>query len=161
MVEPAGVDAAAEVVGEVALGVDGAVGLGRDGTELLDVRDGGQPLPALAFFHIPLPEYNEIWDRQLCEGHKHETICCPNFNSGFFAALRQGGDVLGTFVGHDHVNDFEGELDGIRLCYGRASGFNTYGFPGFERGARVIQLYEGQREFKTWFCLEKDEGVRG
>ena len=22
-------------------------------------QNGGQPLPALAFFHIPLPEYNE------------------------------------------------------------------------------------------------------
>jgi hypothetical protein len=121
----------------------------------------GLPLPALAFFHIPLPEYNEIWDRQLCQGEKHETICCPHFNSGFFAALREGGDVLGTFVGHDHVNDFEGELDGIRLCYGRASGFNTYGFTGFERGARVIRLREGERGFESWLRLEKDEWVTG
>jgi hypothetical protein len=123
--------------------------------------NGGQPLPALAFFHIPLPEYHEIWDKQLCQGHKHETVCCPQFNSGFFAALREGGDVMGTFVGHDHVNDFEGELDGIRLCYGRASGFNTYGFLGFERGARVIRLREGERDFETWLRLEKDEGVKG
>ena len=114
----------------------------------------GQPLPALAFFHIPFPEYNEAWDTQKCQGNKHETICCPNFNSGFFAALRQGGDVLGTFVGHDHVNDFEGELYGIRLCYGRATGFNTYGLTGFPRGARVIQLYEDKLDFKTWLSFE-------
>jgi len=123
--------------------------------------NSGQPLPALAFFHIPFPEYNDVWDKHACQGHKQEDVCCPQFNSGFFAALREGGDVLGTFVGHDHVNDFVGELDGIRLCYGRASGFNTYGLTGFERGARFIQLYEGRREFKTWLRLEKDDGVKG
>ncbi len=40
---------------------------------------------------------------------------------------------MGTFVGHDHVNDFVGDLYGIRLCYGRATGFNTYGRQGFTR----------------------------
>ncbi len=119
----------------------------------------GVRLPALAFFHIPLPEYNEVWDEHLCQGVKLEEICGPRINSGFFAALYTQGDVCGTFVGHDHVNDFEGTLHGIRLCYGRASGFNTYGRAGFARGARVIQLQEGMRDFRTWLRLEGGEVV--
>jgi 3',5'-cyclic AMP phosphodiesterase CpdA len=115
---------------------------------------GGARLPALAFFHIPLPEYEDVWGTAVCRGHRHEPVCGPSANSGFFAALLEAGDVFGTFCGHDHVNDFEGELHGIRLCYGRATGFSPYGREGFLRGARVIRLFEGERRFDTWVRLE-------
>jgi predicted MPP superfamily phosphohydrolase len=127
--------------------------------QALAAANGGEPLPALAFFHIPLSEYNEAWDLHVCYGHKFEPVCCPLINTGFYAALHEAGDVMGTFVGHDHVNDFEGELYGIRLCYGRATGFNTYGRQGFTRGARLIQLREGVRDFRTWLRLEGGEVV--
>ncbi|MEK7767717.1 MAG: metallophosphoesterase family protein, partial [bacterium] len=112
------------------------------------------PLPALAFFHIPVPEYDTVWETRPCRGVKYEAVCCPKHNSGFFAALRRGGDVLGTFVGHDHINDYDGELDGIRLCYGRGTGHNTYGKDGFPRGARLIRLREGVRAFESWLRLD-------
>ncbi len=124
----------------------------RTSRRLAAEHKGGK-LPALAFFHIPLPEYDEVWRTALCRGSRHEPVCAPSLNSGFFAALVEAGDVMGTFAGHDHVNDFEGELHGIRLCYGRASGFSPYGREGFERGARVIQLQEGERTFRTWLRL--------
>lgn len=114
---------------------------------------GAAPLPALAFFHIPLPEYDEVWRTAVCRGHRYEPVCGPSANSGLFAALLEGGDVMGTFCGHDHVNDFEGELHGIRLCYGRATGFSPYGREGFLRGARVIRLREGERGFESWMRL--------
>lgn len=120
----------------------------------------GHPLPAFAFFHIPLPEYDEVWDYHTCYGEKHEDVCAPRLNSGFFAAMHEAGDVIGTFVGHDHVNDFCGDLHGICLCYGRASGYNTYGRDGFPRGARVIQLREGERQVETWLHLEDGNIVR-
>jgi hypothetical protein len=112
-----------------------------------------QPLPALAFFHIPLPEYEEVWRRSVCRGNRGESVCGPPVNSGFFTALVEAGDVMGAFAGHDHVNDFEGELHGVRLCYGRATGYSGYGLDGFERGARVIRLQEGRRAFDTWIRL--------
>jgi hypothetical protein len=117
-------------------------------------RGRAEKLPALAFFHIPLPEYAEAWERVVCRGHRNEPVCAPALNSGFFAALVEEGDVLGTFVGHDHVNDFEGVLHGIRLCYGRATGFSPYGLDGFLRGARLVRLREGERAFETWHRLE-------
>ena len=116
--------------------------------------EAGHPLPALAFFHIPIPEYDEVWDFHTCYGVKYENVCAPRVNTGFFAALHEAGDVMGTFVGHEHINDFWGDLHGIRLCYGRATGYNTYGREGFPRGARVIQLQEGRREFETWLHLD-------
>ncbi len=115
--------------------------------------EGLPPLPALAFFHIPVNEYDEVWDTKRCLGRKYETVCPPETNGGFFAALREAGQVLGTFVGHDHINDYEGELEGIRLCYGRGGGYNCYGKDGWQKGARVIRLKEGQRRFDTWIRL--------
>ncbi|UNK18815.1 metallophosphoesterase family protein [Paenibacillus sp. N3/727] len=116
-------------------------------------------LPALAFFHIPVPEYKEVWDTQICYGHKFENICCSPVNSGLFAGLLEMGDVIGTFCGHDHINDFHGTLHGIRLCYGRATGYNTYGREGMMRGARVIRLNVGESDFNTWLRLEDDSVV--
>ena len=122
--------------------------------------EAGHTLPALAFFHIPIPEYDEVWDFHTCYGVKYENVCAPQINTGFFAAMHEAGDVMGTFVGHEHVNDFWGDLHGIRLCYGRATGYNTYGREGFPRGARVIQLQEGERQFETWLHLDDGTIVR-
>lgn len=123
-------------------------------SDRLNDGEGGNKLPALAFFHIPLPEYKEVWDTQICYGHKQEQVCSPALNSGVFAALLEMGDVIGTFCGHDHINDYMGNLYGISLCYGRASGHNTYGKEGFPRGARLIKLTEGRPGFETWLRLE-------
>ncbi|MDF2719291.1 MAG: metallophosphoesterase, partial [Paenibacillus sp.] len=122
-------------------------------SEAYRAGNGGEPLPALAFFHIPFPEYNDVWDMHTCYGVKHENVGCPRLNTGMFAAMKQMGDVMGTFVGHDHTNDYWGDLYGIRLCYGRAGGFNTVGEEPFQRGARVIRLSEGKHGFDTWIRL--------
>ncbi len=57
------------------------------------------------FFHIPLCEYDDVWNTGQCTGSKNEPVCCPIFNSGLFTALKSTGDVMGVFVGHDHTND--------------------------------------------------------
>ncbi|WP_127530386.1 metallophosphoesterase family protein [Paenibacillus kobensis] len=121
----------------------------------LQVTNGGTPVPALAFFHIPLPEYNDLWDFSIAYGINGEGVGCPRLNSGLFHAFRSRGDVSGVFVGHDHLNDYWGQLHGIRLCYGRYTGFNAYGQDGFPRGARIIQLNEDARHFSTWLHLEE------
>ncbi|MGN7360666.1 metallophosphoesterase family protein [Paenibacillus sp. SAF-054] len=125
----------------------------------LNPADQASKLPALAFFHIPVPEYQEVWDRETCYGNKYEPVCSAPVNSGLFTALLEMGDVIGTFCGHDHVNDYCGSLHGIRLCYGRATGYNTYGREGFKRGARVIRLTAGEAEFTTWLRLEDGSAV--
>lgn len=115
---------------------------------------------ALAFFHIALPEYNEVWDKHVCYGEKHEAVCCPEQNSGMFSAMLEVGNMRGTFVGHDHVDDYWGELYGVKLCFGRASGYNTYGHDGFERGARIIEITEGDTStFKSCIRLVTGEVI--
>lgn len=117
-------------------------------------NNGGNPLPALAFFHIPLPEYRVAWETEGVIGVKQEEVADSPVNSGLFAAMKEMGDVMATFVGHDHINDYIAAVDGIYLAYGRGTGYGTYGKEGFPRGARVIELIEGERQFRTWLRLE-------
>lgn len=125
-------------------------------------ENGGTPLPALAFFHIPLPEYNDAWDFHTSYGHRLDGTCSsPQFNSGFFTAMVEMGDVMGTFVGHDHANDFCSTLHGIQLCYGRSTKYISYvdneRNDHFPTGARVIRLKEGERTFDTW--IRQNDGT--
>lgn len=113
-------------------------------------------LPALAFFHIALPEYsiafNDMKNKRI--GVRYEAECSPAINTGMFAAMLESGDVMGTFVGHDHVNDYLVNYYGIGLAYGCFSGSaNTY--QRMKNGARIILLKEGERKFET-YIRERD-----
>ncbi|MBK5720434.1 metallophosphoesterase family protein [Dysgonomonas sp. Marseille-P4677] len=119
------------------------------------IENDGVPYPALAFFHIPLVEYAQMKAEKYNEliGSKDEKECNGKLNTGMFAAMRQAGDVMGTFVGHDHDNDYIGNYYDIYLAYGRFSGGNTeYNNLG-KNGCRVIELKEGQRVFSTYIRL--------
>lgn len=120
----------------------------REQSRKYSTRNGGKPLPALAFFHIPLPEYNEIAGKEGTYGIYKEKVCCPDLNSGMYTAMLECGDVMGMFTGHDHDNNYIGCLRKICLAYGYVSGRQCYGSIG--RGARVIDLFEGERHFDTY-----------
>ncbi len=120
----------------------------REQSEKLKKLNGGKVLPSLAFFHIPLPEYNEVYNTGNVMGEKNESVCSSEVNSGLFSSLIEMGDVMGVFVGHDHDNDYIGVLRNIALAYGGVSGLDAYG--SFDRGGRVIELYEGKRKFDSW-----------
>jgi predicted MPP superfamily phosphohydrolase len=111
-------------------------------------------LPSLAFFHIPLPEYKQAFENEKKKpvGQRLENECAPKLNTGMFAAFLECGDVMGTFVGHDHNNDYVAELYGIALCYGRFTGGKTT-YTDIPNGARIIQLKEGNDSFTTWIRL--------
>ncbi len=118
--------------------------------------NGGNPLPAMAFFHIPFPEYEYAMVEPEIRwvGYRWEDVSCPAINSGLFTAMLQQKDVVGVFVGHDHDSDFITKYHGIRLAYGRYSGGHTvYNHLPEGNGARVIELQEGSRDFTTWIRL--------
>ncbi len=114
----------------------------------------------LAFFHVPIPEYWEVWNFEYCKGVNNERECVTHYNDGLFSTFVRGGKMRGVFVGHDHINDYEGTLHGIRLCYGRGTGYQCYGLEGFPLGARIIELDESKDDFDTWFYLEGGQTLR-
>ena len=124
--------------------------------------NGGTPIPSLAFFHIPIPEYHEAVQNEsnFMIGTRKERACSAEVNSGLGTAMLAAGDVMATFVGHDHVNDYAVNWRGILLCYGRFTGGNTtYNDMPKGNGARVIVLTEGKREFETWIRIKGGEVI--
>lgn len=130
-------------------------------------KNGGRSLPAVALFHIPLPEYITAWNSgakgDLDEplGTSGQGISCVISSGGFAQAAAANGDVLAMTCGHDHDNDFHGVYQGISMMYGRKGGFGSYGPPDTwghrpaSEGARVIQLRrkEGRIEMESWIRL--------
>ena len=45
----------------------------------------------------------------------------------FHNQLNNRGDMIGMFVGHDHKNDFVSDYEGLKIGYGRKTGYGCYG----------------------------------
>ena len=103
------------------------------------------PKASMVFQHIPLPEYKK------CRGVEvKEPICSPDVNAGEYEILQNSGNVAGVFCGHDHKNDFLGQVGGIYLGYTPSCGFACYG-PGVDRGGRLLILREDTpMQFETY-----------
>ncbi len=113
-------------------------------------------------FHIPLAEYqyaydaswdaeNNCWrDGFNAYGECHESICYDNgpdgipVRDGFFDKMKELGTAKYVFCGHEHLNNFSIEYEGIRLTYcmkiGMGSGyrFNFSGGTEIRVGAEGI-----------------------
>jgi Calcineurin-like phosphoesterase. len=146
----------------------------------LKKENGGKPMPSLLFQHIPVPEIYDlltvvpegtegaikgyrvksknryILNSEIVAGKLLEAPCSPDKNSGEFAAWQRQGDILGAYFGHDHVNDFKGNLKGIDLGYTPGSGFFQYG-NGIYRGVRTFELDQNNLwSYKTEVLYYKD-----
>lgn len=75
-------------------------------------------------------------------------------NSPVLPTLVSMGDVKAVFIGHDHINDFCGILDGIWFCYGGGFGYHAYGKAGWPRRARII-LAELEKGRNYWTRVQR------
>ena len=111
-------------------------------------KNGGKPVPSLAFFHIPVPEYRYLNGKDDVYGsYTFSGAGSAEINSGMFTSMLDMKDMMGTFVGHDHTCDNIGLMNGVALAYGRYSGASRL---RIERGCRIIDLIEGKFEFETY-----------
>lgn len=136
----------------------------------LKASNGGEPIPAILFQHIPVQQeltgYKEVsksdqytFERdgnyyylgnEILEGRVREVPCPPNMEKDYSNQLKswkKTGDIFAAFFGHDHINDFKMNVDGIDLYQTIGAGYFTY---GLERGGRLIVLDENDpRELYT------------
>jgi len=122
--------------------------------------NGGKPLPSLAFFHIPFPEFKTAWQDKWLDvnGFIRELPGSPIYNSGLFLQMMQAGDIKAVICGHDHNSDYVQRWHGMLFMYGRFSGGDTVYNDLKPNGARIIELSEGSEEIHSWIRLYK-EGV--
>ncbi len=137
----------------------------KKSAELRDAN-GGVPVPALMFQHIPLPETLafagecEKKDASCKEGGRYyklkpgisgvmgeyPSVCEQNV--GQFEAIKRCGDVKAVVCGHDHLNNFEARLDGVDFIQTGGASFRCYG-SSKTRCVRVFELHENG-EYRTF-----------
>lgn len=133
----------------------------------LKTENGGKPVPAILFQHIPVnQEYDFLLEvsketpdaiekdgkyflpkeNAFSSGVMREGPCPPDKDRAQFESWKRTGDIFAAFFGHDHTNTFVAELDGIKLVQTLGAGYHSY---GKERGGRLIVLHENDNDFET------------
>jgi hypothetical protein len=129
--------------------------------------NGGRVVPAVLFQHIPVDEeyrcmrrakpwelYRSVkgFDKhsrhryvagETMTGYLGEGPCSPGFNEGQFDSWKRTGDVIGAFFGHDHLNDFTCEYDGVTMGQCKTAAFRCY-TDGCRSCVRMITLDENE-----------------
>ena len=138
-------------------------------SKALETLAGGK-VPSLAFQHIVVGEvYEALFHESLVDldvvtpkangkiysffpkteniqdGFLFEFPCPSEKNHGQFDAMVKGGDVLAVFSGHDHINSYTTELDGVKIINTPGATFDSYG-NDIVRGVRMITV----KEDNTW-----------
>jgi len=134
----------------------------------------GRKIPSLMFQHIVVPT---IWDAleecsketpgsvshkgayyklpENSKGVMDEAPCPPSYDNGQFKAVKERGDVMAVFFGHDHVNTYELEYEGIGLI--NTPGATTNSYCSENLGVRLITLDENKPwSFETEVCTYFD-----
>lgn len=143
-----------------------------DASNVLKAQNGGEPVPSIAFQHIVPNEaldYVRTSDTEVKNGYFNsndnkwyyldpeyvekgavlmEYPCPGTIDSMQMELFAQQGDVLGVFVGHDHVNDYiinttlkNAKGESIDIVNTPGATFSSYGNE-LERGCRIIDLNE-------------------
>ena len=94
-------------------------------------EQNGDTVNSLMFYHIPLPEVNPAWEEAknanaVIYGEKREASCPPDHDYGFFTKIKELGSTKAMFFGHDHINNFEVDYQGVKFCYGIKSTDRIY-----------------------------------
>lgn len=136
----------------------------KDTAKALSLLNGGEVVPAMSFQHIIVPEvydalgmmkipvgigewtfdgqaYLPIPNFGSFTGFLFEPPCPSHINGGQFDAWVETGDVMATFYGHDHVNDFTTTYEGIDITTVPTVGCNSYS-NDINRGVGLITLDE-------------------
>jgi predicted MPP superfamily phosphohydrolase len=124
----------------------------KNTSDTLKKTDGSR-VDGLAFFHIPIPEYMNMWNEAMTYSNKNASVSCPRVNTQAFEAFLENSSIRATFCGHDHTNDFGGNYKGVELVYGRKTGYGAKGPDGL-KGARVIKLKEKLNKSETEVEIE-------
>lgn len=128
------------------------IGWYRNHSEAFTQANGGKPVPSIAFFHIPVREYNDgVRDtgRNML-GYFAEEPCSSKYNSGLVANFKELGDVEAIVCGHDHDDDFVLKFGDMFYIYGRYSGCDTVYNNIGPSGARIFEFTEGKEGFRTY-----------
>ncbi len=159
----------------------------KNESKKLEAENGGK-VPSIAFEHIiteegvaalhpEMPSFLGALGRAFTNGNAYSILPifsriisgvileppCPSVdNEGQWDAFVERGDVLGCVFGHDHVNTFIGEYDGIDVIMTPGITSHSYKNDTF-RGGRIITIdeenpWEYETEMLYFHALALKEG---
>lgn len=109
--------------------------------------DESEVVPSLAFFHVPMKEYMTAYDEAKGTDNRlwgfrfPKEDGTPAVDDQMFEKMVELGSTKGCFAGHDHMNNFSVNYQGIRLTYGLSCDHNIYLVP--LRGGVLINVKNG------------------
>ncbi len=146
--------------------------------------NGGEVIPSMVFQHIIVGEvYEALYkeksevaislDSRFVNGKEYDLTMadlsvikdgfmleapCPGVEDSrqFEAMVEQG--VVATFSGHDHINTFTIEYQGVDIVNTPGCTFHSYG-QDYNRGGRIITLHEGETEYGSEVLLLAQEAM--
>lgn len=127
----------------------------------LTKQNNGQAIPAIAFMHIPVKEYNDAFrdTHRIMRGSFGEEPCACTINNGLFLSMQEMKDVKAIVTGHDHDNDYAMKWNNMYFIYGRFSGCDTVYNHLKPNGARIFEFTEGQTGWTSWIRLSTGAGI--
>ena len=116
------------------------------------LKQGSPDIKAMAFFHMPLREFKEAYekmklgDRNVIYRHgsiaeKDEYFGISKFKSTFFDRAAENGVIKWIFCGHDHMNTLSLVYRGIQMTYGMSIdylGYQNIKSSDIQRGGTLI-----------------------
>lgn len=135
---------------------EGMDGEARDFTKsAAKTLDAAGPRPLrIGAFHIPVRQYQDIWDDGSARGVIGEDVCFEKEDRSSLPVLAEAG-LSAVICGHDHVNDYSAVSGGVDLIYGRATGVGGYGAEQVPKGAKLYTLDPARRAYE-WVSLQLD-----
>lgn len=114
------------------------------------INETANGVKSSAFFHIPLPEFNDLFDRtgevwtlkaEAIIGDGAEAlVSSPQINTGLYAKMVELGLTQSVTASHDHVNNFVCKTsDNIYLTYGTHADNRIY-YEKDKIGGQVLNI---------------------
>lgn len=153
----------------------------KNKSDALAFMNGGKKVPSIMFQHIIPKEAVEVLfyetDTSLGEltynfndggiysfipkvdkfnGYIFEKSCPGNGSDGQWDIIREQGDVLAVVVGHDHVNSFVADINGVDIVQTPGATYHSY-YNSMLQGARIIELDEGDLDSYHTYELTSSE----
>lgn len=102
----------------------------KDEMNAIAKTNGSMP-SSIMFIHIPLFEYKEAYNKAnkqdaIFYGMRRENECSAPYNTGMFDAILELGSTKAVVCGHDHINDYCVDYQGVKLLYSQSSSFGSY-----------------------------------
>lgn len=124
-----------------------------------EIKEQFSTVKSLLFMHIPLKEVRDAYNEYVNNGRQNtdkvtyirgndgetdKVVYSSDFEDEMFETILDLGSTEALFYGHDHLNNFVLEYNGVTMSYGYSIDYNAYSGiadKGYQRGCAVITCH--------------------